>query len=118
MNEKGQVLSRDRDAEAGGAGNLLCRLIWMFAGPVTLAIVVYHTVAQGDVWFAMRDIVFAAAVALMIGARWVEMRSGKAQTATGEPATMAHFRRYITVLLPVVAIVWLAAKVVGHHLLR
>jgi len=34
------------------------------------------------------------------------------------PATMEHFKRYVMVLLPAAAVLWIAAKAIGNHLLR
>ncbi len=97
---------------------LLCRLMWMFIGPLSLGIIIYQTISQRDGWFVSRDIVFAIALALTIGARWLEIRRGAGETATGEPATMEHFKRYVAVLFPVAAVLGVAAKIVGNHVLR
>ncbi len=118
MQDKTKALDQGKAAKSGGAGTLLCRLVWMFAGPLSLGIIVYQTVSQSDGWLVFRDGVFAVALALMIGARWLEVRSGTAETATGEPATMEHFKRYVMILLPLAAALWIAAKVVGTHVLR
>jgi hypothetical protein len=56
-------------------------------------------------------------IALMIGGRWIEQGSGAAMTATGQPASMEHFRRYVRVLLPVALVVWLVLNVLGNHIL-
>jgi|GEM_PF-7108197 len=53
----------------------------------------------------------------MILGRWVEFRSGTATTATGEPATVEHARRYTRVVVPTAACVWIAANVLGNHVL-
>ena len=115
MQDKVKTLDQGK---SGGAGATLCRLMWMFIGPLSLGIIVYQTIAQGDGWFAFRDVVCTITLALMIGARRLEMRSGTAETAMGEPATMEHFKRYVRVLVPAAAAVWIAAKVVGNHVLR
>jgi hypothetical protein len=73
---------------------------------------------RGDGWLVFRDVVFAITFVLMIGARWLEVRSGAGETATGEPATMEHFKRYAAILLPAVVVLWVAAKIVGNHVLR
>ena len=118
MQDKTKALEQGNAAKGGGAGALLCRLVWMFGGPLVLGVVAYQTVTQKDGWLVARDVVFAIALALTIGARWLEVRSGAGETATGEPATMAHFRRYAMILLPVAAVLWVAAKVAGTHVLR
>jgi hypothetical protein len=117
VQDKTKALDQGNAAKGGGGGTLLCRFMWMFIGPLILGSVVYQTVAQRDGWFVFRDIVFAIALALMIGARWLEIRTGAGETATGEPATVEHFKRYAMILVPVAAVVWTVAKVVGTHVL-
>jgi hypothetical protein len=118
MQDKTKALEPGKTGKSGGAGATLCRLMWMFIGPLSLGIIGYRTVAQGDGWFALRDVGCTITLALMIGARWLELRSGTAETATGEPATIEHFKRYVVILLPVATVLWIATKVVGNYLLR
>jgi hypothetical protein len=116
MQDKAKTL--DQGQTGGGAGTTLCRLMWMFIGPLSLMIIGYQTVAHGDGWLAFRDVVCTITLALIIGGKWLELRSGKAETATGEPATIVHFKRYVMILLPLTAVLWIAAKIVGNHVLR
>lgn len=91
-----------REAHTGevtSAVVLLSRMMWMMLGPMLLFLTTYAIVTSGS-WFTAWDAAFCGVVALMIAGRWVEQQSGSAMTATGEPATVRHFRRYVRVLLP------------------
>lgn len=93
------------------------RLTWISLGPLLLIIATTAIVSQGQGWTTFVDGVFAVAVGLMILGRWVEMRSGSATTADGQPAHWGHFRRYVQVLLPFALSVWVVANIVGNHVL-
>jgi len=69
-------------------------------------------------WLPLWDLLFLLIIPGLIVSRWVEQRSGAATTITGEPATPAHLRRYTRVVVPVALAAWLAANIVGNHLLR
>jgi len=114
VQEKEKAL--DQGKTSGGIATL-SRLVWMFIGPLSLGIIAYRTVTQRDGWFTFRDAVCVVTLALMIIARWLEIRSGPTETATGEPATMEHFKRYVKVLLPVTIAAWCIVKVIGNHML-
>jgi len=94
---------------------LLGRLMWMILGPILMCFITFAIVTR-EGWFTAWDAAFGVVVALMIGGRWVEQRSGSAMTATGEPATEKHFARYVRVLLPLAAGVWVAANVIVNHI--
>jgi hypothetical protein len=95
---------------------LVARMFWFFVGPMVAILTLLGILFQGSGWLTVLDAVYLTAVVLMVGSRWVEQRSGEAATATGEPSTWAHFRRYATVLVPVALCAWLAANVVGNHI--
>ena len=95
---------------------LLGRPIWVILGPMLMFLTTYAIVTRAG-WFTPWDAAFGVVVALMVGGRWVEQRSGSAMTWTGAPATVEHFRRYIRVLLPLAGGVWVAANVLGNHVL-
>lgn len=96
---------------------LLSRLMWMMFGPVLACIIVYTILTSGSGWLTVWDIAFVIIIGLMLGGRSIEQRSGAAMTATGEPATTQHLERYVKMLLPVAAVIWCAANVLGNHVL-
>ncbi len=93
------------------------RITWILVGPLLAAAVVYAIIVNGRGWLTGWDALFAGLVALMVVGRWAEFRSGAATTATGEPATVEHTRRYTRVLVPAAVGVWVAANVLGNHVL-
>lgn len=105
-----------RAGEVRSGVALLGRLMWMVFGPMLLLLITYSIVTRVG-WFTPRDAAFGIVVALMVGGRWVEQQSRAAMTATGEPAGADHFKRYARVLLPLAAGVWIAANVLGNHIL-
>ncbi len=104
--------------QVNSVGLLLARLMWMLGGPLLLLVLLYWTVSTGRGWLTLWDGMYWVVTAAMIACRWLEIRSGVALTATGEPATWVHFRRYAEVLLAVAAVAWVAANLVGNHLLH
>jgi hypothetical protein len=100
-----------------GMTPLVARVVWFFLGPMVLLVTLWGILSQGSGWITLLDGFYLVIVVLMIGARWVEQRSGQATTAMGERATWADFRRYATLLVPLAAGAWIAANAVGNHLL-
>ncbi len=94
------------------------RLTWIFAGPVALLFAAYGIVNAGSGWLTLLDAAFFAIVLFMLLGRWTEQRSGCAMTVYGEPLPLRDYRLYMAAL-PVVAIaIWIAANVLGNHLLK
>ena len=96
----------------------LCRIFWAGLGPVILVLVVMGIVTRGTGWTTPLDVLFAAVVVAMILARWCEQRSGAAVTLEGKPAGPLDFMRYWVRLLGVAAALWIAANIVGNHVLN
>lgn len=94
------------------------RVMWFFFGPLVLVLAAVGILTSGSGWTTALDAVYLTVVALMVWGRWVEQRSGQAMTATGEPATWKDFRRYVEVLVPLAAAVWIAANLLGNHVLN
>lgn len=94
------------------------RLTWVFVGPVVLLGTTYGIISRGTGWLTGFDALFGIVAALMLLGRWTEQRSGAAMTISGEPATPEQFKRYATVLIPVVAVVWVGANLLGNHVLK
>jgi hypothetical protein len=107
-----------KPGEITSFGVLVARLTWVLAGPLALIGFVYGIVSSGAGWLTGLDVGFAIVVLLMLLGRWVDQRSGTATTVTGEPATPAQLRRYVTILIPGAAVVWVVANVVGNHVLN
>ena len=101
--------SSPRDEGAG----CLARVLWMVAGNIVLALVLM-SVARVPPWtFGLLDACFWLCVAGMLGVRYVDIQRLEGRTAKGEPATMAHFKRYAAGLLTIGGGAWTAAQSVG-----
>jgi len=104
--------------EISSLGVLGARLTWVLAGPLALIGITYGIVSSGTGWLTGLDAAFGIVVVLMLLGRWVEQRAGTTTTLTGEPATPEQFKRYMTLLPPLAAAVWIVANVLGNHVLK
>lgn len=93
----------------------LARLFWMMIGPLVLILLTFVILQMGQGWLTAADIAFLAILAGVILARWLEFQGGQPQTATGEPATPAHLRRFIVAALPIGLGIWVIANLLGNH---
>jgi hypothetical protein len=97
-------------AQAGFA----LRLFWMmfghaivFASLATIVVdeLAFPTIADAVVWLT---------VALMIVVRRVDITRAQGTTATGEPATLAHWRNYAVTLICAVGVASVFAHALGR----
>jgi len=71
-------------------------------------------IAMGDAEFpSSLDAVVWVAVALTLGARWLDITRWEGKTASGEPATLAHWRRYAVVVVGLTAVASVVAHAIG-----
>lgn len=96
---------------------LAARVTWILLGPMVAGLIAVGIATRGGGWLTLLDGLFAAAVAWIILGRWFDQRRGSAMLTTGERATDRQFRRYLAVLLAVAGAAWLAANVLGNHVL-
>jgi multisubunit Na+/H+ antiporter MnhE subunit len=64
--------------------------------------------------FSPADVVFGAVVASCVGLRYLDIKYLKGETASGEPATLAHWRRYSLLLGAFALALWGVAHVIGY----
>lgn len=101
-------IPQDAPAPAGVA----LRLFWMIVGNA-LVFGSLATIVVNKIGFpAMHDGVVWLSVALTIGARRLDITRYQGTTASGEPATLADWRRHAVTLILVAA----AGSVVAHML--
>lgn len=89
----------------------LTRLFWIAGGNVALftaAVSIYKSPG-----WSIADPAFWLIVLLMIGARYVDIVRYQGMTVDGEPATAAHFKRYVLTLLVAAITVWTVARALG-----
>ena len=91
------------------------RLSWMIVGPFALAICAFSITERRDGWFSALDLIYFLVLSGMVLGRWTEFQCGRPLTASGEPATAAHLRRYIAGLSTLGLGIWIAANLVGNQ---
>ena len=80
---------------------LFLRLYWIMIGNAMLAITAALPVAYPRLSIAPLLAGYALSIAALIAARYVDIRYCGGQTVDGTPADLGHFRRYVTILLPI-----------------
>src|SRR5262245_45103186 len=94
----------------------LARITWMFLGPLAAFVAGVGLFVQHHGVLSFGDVPFFLAVGAILVGRWVEYRGGNAQSATGEPVTDAHVRRYLIAVSACALLVWAAALLLrGLH---
>jgi hypothetical protein len=63
--------------------------------------------------WSIADWVFWLTIGLLITARYIDIVRLKGTTIHGEPATTAHFGRYVLVLIVLGAATWAVARALG-----
>lgn len=97
---------------------LFGRLSWMIVGPFAVGIVAFAIAGRRDGWFSPLDLLYFVVLGGMLLGRWLEFRYSRPLTATGEPASGDHLRRYAWGLGLVGLAGWVAANLVGNQVLR
>jgi len=96
---------------------LLGRVCWMLVGPLALVLFTYGIIRAGSGWVTWIDLGYFIVLGLMVGGRWLEFRGGNPLTSTGEPAKSEDLRRYTTTATGVGLAIWIAANILGNHIL-
>ena len=115
MNDEHHENTGDQEAVTS-LGVVAAHLLWVFVGPFALAALLLGIVRSNAGWWNGLDLAVLVVVAVMIFARWIDQRSGKAMSVQGEPSTWEDFNRYVLGLPVVAAVAWLAANLIGKHL--
>lgn len=82
------------------------RLIWMFLGPVGLALSLAQLAVGSTGPWGGADLLPWVFCAGVVVARYVDVRTFKGSTAEGTPATMAHWRAHALKVMAVTALAW------------
>ncbi len=87
----------------------------MIAGDAVLVFSAVYIVTAERGWrLGLADAIFWAAAATLLVARFLDIGWYRGTTASGEPATMAHWRRYAVLLLLVSVGLWAGAHFVSR----
>jgi hypothetical protein len=90
-------------------GGCLVRLCWMMLGNVALLLTAAWISQQHSGFLSVADAAFWGLIAFVIAARYVDVARFQGRTATYEPATMVHWRRYALGVLLFGLGVWILA---------
>lgn len=100
-------------AEQVSAGGCLVRLGWIFLGNVLL-VAAGLAITKNDTFLSLADAIYWVLVAGMIGLRYLDVTQLRGQTAMGQPATLAHWRRYSLVLTGLALVGWVLAHLLAR----
>ena len=93
----------------------LARIYWMLFGYMILALLAAG-IARSETSISLLDAGYWVVAATVVAVRSLDVARLQGTTADGEPATMAHWRRYAAALTLVAAAVWAGAHGVALFL--
>jgi hypothetical protein len=100
------------------AAGLLTRLFWMLLGNAILLISGVSILQYQDRGFHTADVIFWITTAVLIVVRYFDVKLWDGATCTGNPATMAHWRRYAVILLGCAGAIWAVLHLVVYFIHR
>ena len=92
----------------------LVRITWMGGGLAVIFLSAVRIAEKRPLFGVSADIALWLAALAAIAVRFVDVRFLAGQTAAGQPATLAHWRRYALVLVATAAAVWAAARLLAR----
>ena len=93
--------------------DLFARLLWVMVGPFALALLALSIARNRGGWLSPPSLAYFPVLGTTIFGRWLEFRGGHPMSATGEPATEAHLRRYLIGAATLGLAVWIVANSLG-----
>lgn len=107
-----QVSDQTR-SESTGCLPVILRLTWLMWGNLALFICA-ALVAEGTAPI-VTDLLFFLVAGSLVGVRYVDITRFKGETTEGEPATIAHWRRYAIMMMLISAALWALARVAASR---
>ena len=101
--------------QSAGLGCLI-RMYWMGVGNVLLVFTVFYIIKARPGFITAVDLVYWAVVFSLGAFRYIDIHYLSGLTSEGAPATPAHWRRYILVLVAVAFCAWLSAHGIAHYI--
>ena len=98
----------------GGFLSIVARLFWMAFGNVVLILSGVSILQHKGEMFHTADVVFWITVPVLMVVRYLDIKLWDGQTAMGTPATMAHWRKYVALLLVCSTAVWVLCHAVKY----
>lgn len=91
------------------------RLFWMVLGNLILLACAYGIVQHRSTVLSIADAFYWASVGCLLAVRYVDIRYAQGLTADGDPATMAHWRRYAVLLGGIAAVLWFVVHGIAYY---
>ncbi len=88
----------------------LCRMTWLAFGPAGLILSSASIWKQPPWTYSVLDLTFWGIAAVVVLARFIDIRFFRGRTAEDQPATMSHWWRYSAKLLLFATAIWLLAQ--------
>jgi hypothetical protein len=98
--------SVNHKTSAGSGGSLGLRLVWTIVGNAAALFALVGIVVRREMLPSTMDALYWGFVALVIGARFLDVRRYGGTTADGGPATLATWRRFALTVLAVALGAW------------
>jgi hypothetical protein len=99
--------------EHGAPSGCLLRLFWLIAGNAALVIVAGQLLLHPMGWLSGLDAVYWFIVALILAARYTDIRYFKGITAEGKPSRIEDWRRHAFILVLSAGAAWLTVHFLG-----
>jgi len=108
-------IQNDQTTDKQGSGlGIITRLFWMFFGNAILFISIIFIFQHEGRVFHTADAVFWITVVALVFVRYLDIKLCGGLTATGLPASTAHWIKYIVILLISSTAVWVLAHAVNY----
>jgi len=101
------------DSKQDQGSGCLTRLSWMIFGNAALAICIVQIASHTGGFLSAADAVFWGVIPALIWLRHFDITRMGGRTASGEPATLSHWKRYAVLLLAFALAAWAAAHAVA-----
>ncbi len=108
---------KPRDKQGGILG-ILARFFWMFLGNFILFISIICIFEYKSRLFHTMDAVFWITVAALVIVRYLDINLLDGLTATGLPASMTHWIKYVILLLVCSTAVWVLSHIVSYMVVK
>jgi uncharacterized membrane-anchored protein len=108
-------IQNDQTTDKQGSGlGIIVRLLWMLVGNAILFISIVFIFQHKGGLFHTADVVFWITVAALVFVRYLDIKLCGGLTVRGMPASMAHWIKYVAILLISSAAVWGISHAVNY----
>jgi len=93
----------------------LTRMGWMLIGNGLLLALAVSIMKHKTGFLSLFDLAFWATAGAAILVRHIDVTRMGGRTATGQPTTLVHWRRYVAILMGVCVLLWSAAHSIAWY---